>query len=157
MRKNDYIVWHSEVFVRSKGNLPLDPSATPASDAKGMGDPSVLHPFWLGLALPYMRKDDDLVLGYVKWDPIWHRAGWLHKAFNNLTGLAGLNGKLKLPLEWWEKKDVLENLRKWKFPIELCFSCRSPKGKRACGKCDQCIDRRDAERAIAQGKKKAPL
>lgn len=150
MRRKGYTIWHSEVDIKWRGQVPLDPSAPPETDATGKGQPSVLHPFYVGLAVPYMRKADDLVLGYIKWDPIWHWREWLYGAFGNLAVLAGVEGKLRLPLEWWEKKDVLENLEKWKFPFDLCWSCQEPKGRRSCGACDSCTERREAERSLAR-------
>lgn len=154
MRGQGYRVWHSEVFVKSKGALGLEPSATPDSDIAGMGRPSILHPFWVGMAFPYMRKDDDLVLGYIKWDSVWHRREWLHGAFRNLAAMNDITGRLLTPLEWWEKKDVVKNLRDWKFPLDLCWSCENPKARRPCGGCDPCTERRDAELGLARGVKK---
>jgi hypothetical protein len=145
MRKQGYPIWHSEVSVVGRGVLPLDPSATEQKDAANGGQPSVLHPFWVGLAVPYMRTTDNLVLGYIKWDPIWHRREWLYGAFRNLAALNGISGELQTPLEWWEKKDVVKNLREWKFPLDLCWSCQDPKGTKACGKCDSCVERREGE------------
>ena len=146
MRKQGYPIWHSEVSIVGEGGVHLDPSATPAGDAANQGRPSVLHPFWVGLAVPYMRKADDLILGYIKYDPVWHRREWLYGAFRNLAAMNDLGGRLLTPLEWWEKKDVMKNLREWKFPLDLCWSCQSPKGRRSCGECDSCTERREGEK-----------
>lgn len=153
MKRQGYRVWHSEVEIVSMG-VPIEPDAEKEKKNAHFERPSILHATYLGLAFPYLRRDDDLVFGYIKYDPAWHQMSRIREAHRALCDAVGYRGRLLTPLEWWDKQDVMENLEKWKFPLDLCWSCQAPKGRRSCGECDSCTERREAETALASKAKK---
>jgi len=63
--------------------------------------------FWLGIAVSYLEEDEDLYMGYVHGDCVWHYSDHLKAAFGGLQGVGGRTGKLCLPLEWLRKVDVI--------------------------------------------------
>lgn len=129
MRSRGLAIQHAEVTLQHKGDF----------DAPG-GNGSIQPVLWLSLALPYLRKEDDLYLGYVSEDNVWHYREWLYGAFANFKVFDHHEGSLRLPLEWVKKDEVHEKLRKLGL-LRLCWTCEDPKKGKTCGKCGPCSRR----------------
>ncbi len=82
----------------------------------------------------------DVEFGYIKRDIFWHLAHRFVTAVNAIADLAQLRLRPTFPLEWYEKKDVLDGLHQLGVPRSCWWTCESPKGTRACRKCSKCLE-----------------
>jgi hypothetical protein len=114
----------------------------PTSVGSGLVQPL----FWVGSAVNYLAGDEDLYLGYVHGDCIWHYIGHLRAAFTGLLGVSGRSGNLVMPLEWSRKAEVIERAQGLGL-YEQCWWCegdqdklvRLPRGRLGpCGECPAC-------------------
>ena len=64
-----------------------------------------------------------------------------------LEAALGTRIKVSFPYEKLSKAQVTRLLPD--FPVELTFSCMSPRGRRHCGRCNKCEERENALRAAA--------
>ena len=136
LRKRDYEICHLEVELTSEGdNVFAEP-----------GDGLIQPIIWLAMAMPYLAKDETLYMGYVQSDDIWHRRENLFGAFDHLAKLMGKEGKLELPLEWYTKTTVYQQLQR-KGLLDLCWTCESPGSgilnPVPCGHCTSCERREE--------------
>jgi len=113
---------------------------------QGSGAPQTV--IWMSSVIPYLQETEDLYMGFIRSDDIWHFREYLGLAFLNLQILRGNRGGLKLPLEWWSKADVIQRLKKLGL-YEMCWTCENPvkhQGtNKPCGKCRPCRTQTDAE------------
>jgi Queuosine biosynthesis protein QueC len=128
---------HTEVAVTKTG-----PDITPS------GIPQAA--MWLLHAALYLERSEDLYVGYVRGDDVWHKIAWLYQAFASIQGLTEKTGKLILPLEWADKSEVIDRLDKLKL-LSGTWHCEKPKGNRACYACRSCRTHATAKFQIKQG------
>lgn len=92
---------------------------------------------------PHSLDKDRLIeiqFGYIKRDIFWHFKAEFLDAFNAIAKLSGIDWiRPAFPLEWMEKRDVLNELHSRRVPIKSWWTCEepTPKGK-PCGACEKC-------------------
>ena len=112
------ISMHTNASIVSSGNL-------------------IQPPLWLSLAQVHLEATEDLYVGYIKLDDFWHYHTYATQAFDNLQYIMGKTGKLKFPLEWLERKEISNELKRIKL-YDKCWWCENPKNRNTCGKCHAC-------------------
>lgn len=123
---------HTEITVKSRGSFH--------GEQRGLVQPL----FWLSMMLVYARNSDDIVMGYIKEDCIWHYRDRFMWAFSYLKDINDLEGSLVMPLEWTPKHQVLTRLKKAGL-LKLCWWCENPTDAgRPCHECLCCRDHQDA-------------
>lgn len=131
---------HGEVKIRNSG-IYMQPSD------QGLVQPQI----WLSQACAYLTKNENLYVGYIKGDDIWHYQGWLFESFRSLQAMAYRTGELKIPLEWFNKPVIISYLKKEKV-LNKTWSCQeSPKNGKPCHKCASCVSHATALWYIQQG------
>ena len=101
-----------------------------------MGQP----PIWQFNAVTYLGEKENLYLGYIKPDCVWHHRTELFGLFKNICDITGRTGKLEIPLEWFSKDDVIRELTTVGLE-DLVWWCEKPDGEtdfKPCGKCPPC-------------------
>lgn len=144
MRKENLAFRHAAVRWRASGEF----SGHQAEG--GLAQPGL----WLAVAQSYLLDDEDLYLGYVKGDDVWHHFSELKQAFAGMQGLAGKTGRLLTPLEWDRKADVIARIRRAKL-YRHCWYCegsnwRGDEPKEPCGVCVPCRTHRAARWVLRQ-------
>lgn len=123
-------------FDRQEITITHSRSASVLPGESGLEQPQI----WLS-ASSYLAKDENLYMGYVASDCVWHYKTEVFAAFNTVQLLAGKTGKLTTPFEWCKKTDVLAELGKIDL-LDLCWWCEKPDGtfphSEQCGKCGPC-------------------
>lgn len=95
-------------------------------------------PIWLFTAIPYLEENEDLYVGYVRGDDIWHYKQILLELFDRLKRLTQRNGRLIFPLEWVDKHDIIEYLKRANLDKDVWY-CEDPKTPfKPCKKCKSC-------------------
>lgn len=139
---------HIEVTVSATGGQP--------EFEGGLAQPQM----WLAASVSYLKQDEDLMLGYIRGDDIWHYRSELLAAFASLQALGWKTGKLLFPLEWSSKMDVLKYLanveRGGRDLLSLCWYCEMRTSGEPCGDCPACRTHRMAMTELQYQKAKAP-
>jgi hypothetical protein len=121
-----YSIQHQEVEVKhAKG-----------TDCCG-GDGSNQYNIWITLAQMYLKPEENLYIGYVRCDDIWHGINDVKDTFDAMQRVSGKRGQLKLPLEWWRKAEVIRELRKARLMGSVWW-CETPKDGKPCWNCTPC-------------------
>lgn len=95
--------------------------------------------FWLSLAQTFLEEEEDLYLGYVRGDDIWHRRSELIWIFDNTQTILRKTGKLFMPFEWVAKDEVLKDLAAARLDKLVWYcECVRPGEKKPCGWCPSC-------------------
>lgn len=104
-----------------------------------LGDGGLIQPVvWLSFAQLMLRETEDLCVGYIKGDDIWHHRSELQSMFDDAQLMTGKSGKLRFPVEWEPKWKVIERLQKLEL-LSLCAWCESSSDStEACGICASC-------------------
>lgn len=91
----------------------------------------------------HLNGIDELALGPLKANPFADATPEFFAAFQASLNL-GLGGGVRLvrPLAGYDKRQVMQLGRHC--PLELTFSCISPRGAMHCGRCNKCGERRRA-------------
>lgn len=133
---------HTEVTVKHEGSF--DASTHP--DGMGLSQPLI----WLPPAMLYLEKEEeDLAVGYIKGDDVWHRWPQVLQMFEAMKKMRDQSGSLVTPAEWTSKAQVIHGLHKEL--LRLCWWCESPDSDGdECGKCASCLTHALAELAIAR-------
>lgn len=129
-------IFACEVDIVNGGDYPLS-----VCHNNGIIQPTL----WLLHAAQYLDASEDLYVGYIRTDDIWHYKQDFIAAFELLQKLANRTGKLIFPLEWYTKHDVIKSLKQVKIYQHVWY-CENPhNGKRCRGihKCHPC-DEHDA-------------
>ena len=124
-------IFAGEVDIVNGGGYPLS-----VCHNNGIIQPTL----WLLQAAQYLEASEDLYVGYIRTDDIWHYKQEFIAAFELLQKLANRTGKLIFPLEWYTKQDVIKLLKQAKI-YQYVWYCENPHyGKRCRGinKCHPC-------------------
>ena len=130
LRKKGFTILHTEVDIKNDGGFAV-------TGCGGLIQPA----FWLPTAIPYLKEDEDLYLGYIAGDDIWHYRSDIFYVFEYMSRMTHRKGKLQFPLEWTKKYEVINRLKKARL-LSLIYSCENPKSKdtmRTCGRCNSCL------------------
>lgn len=93
---------------------------------------------WITSSCMALSADEDLMVGWVKADDVWHYKTEIHMLFQTLQGLLEKKGKLLCPCEWYDKSIIFEVLKEEKLLTDV-FWCESPTSKgQPCQKCPSC-------------------
>lgn len=104
---------------------------------------------WISEAMRYLSENEDLYVGYIKTDCVWHKMHELRSAFEWLQKLSGKTGTLKTPLEWCSKCEVLKELKKDKDIFDKTWWCEY-NNESPCGVCEPCRTHNTALWQISQ-------
>ena len=122
-----------------------------------VSDNGIFQPaLWVPQAALYLEDNEDLFMGYVKGDDVWHRREAVVGLFNHIQSVLEKKGKIQFPLEWTKKEEILKRLSDLKV-LDLCWSCEFPKRLTPaakpipCGKCHPCVRRLETSKIIGIG------
>lgn len=120
---------HTEFELQRHGELQVDTSHG------GLAQPIL----WLGIAQAFLAVEEDLMLGYIRSDDIWHYKTPLLQAFEATQAVLKKTGKLQLPLEWLAKDAILKDLSTYGL-LKLTWYCETVRGTamKPCGWCPSC-------------------
>lgn len=97
-------------YMRSRG-LHVEYHEAVVHNRKGTfverGNGLIQAQLWLSMAVSYLNHDEDLFMGYIRSDDMWHYRHDYGNGFQHLQLLAGKTGNLFMPLEWLTKADVI--------------------------------------------------
>lgn len=140
MKANGYFVIYQEVQIKhTKGyewNDTRVPHAKRTFTCENSG--GIMQPqLWIATASLYLDESEDLHMGYIRGDDVWHYREWMCDLFYNLKTLMHKKGDLQFPLEWMEKYEVIDQLKACGL-LDLCWTCEAPDKGKPCGKCAPC-------------------
>jgi len=119
-------------FEFNHGEISISQDAIELSANGGIIQPMM----WILQASQYLEANEDLYVGYIKGDDIWHYRSSLFNAFQHVQEFTHRTGKLILPLEWVSKAEVLYRLQDLKLLKHTWYCEFSDTAK--CGKCPSC-------------------
>lgn len=96
---------------------------------------------WITNAQIHLLENEDLCVGYIRGDDIWHYRQTLVEMYERLRCITHKTGNLTFPLEWTNKAGVIRRLRDEAI-LDLCWYCESPRDGIACGHCMSCLTHR---------------
>lgn len=121
-------ICHTEIMTTYKGYRQAE-----------KGDGLIQPLIWLTTAISYLKENEDLYTGYIATDQVWHYKPQLLTACDSLLSIAGKTGKIKHPLEWYTKEEVIKELAEANL-LDSCWSCEFPKKiKRKSIPCGDCV------------------
>lgn len=89
------------------------------------------------------RRIPRLALGTLKGNPFDDAAPAFRRAIACAVRIGlGVPFEVIAPLASWTKARVIRQGRRWQVPLALTFSCIRPRGRRPCGCCQKCEERR---------------
>lgn len=142
-KKKGYHLDHTEVKITRKGDI----------QATNYGQPI----FWLSFAIPHLRDKEDLFLGYIREDCVWHRKENLYNVFDEWMKMSRRTGKLRTPFEWAHKSTIVNALKKSGLLKKTWWCEKNSESKKPCGSCFPCQSYLTAEWRIEQGWEKDEL
>lgn len=93
---------------------------------------------WITNAAMTLSKHEDLLVGYIQGDDVWHYRSEILTMFRTCQKLTGKKGEILFPLEWLDKGEVIRYLHEERL-LKDTFWCEHPKRiGRSCGKCSSC-------------------
>ena len=93
---------------------------------------------WTTNAAMALLKDEDLLVGYIRGDDVWHYRSELLSIFQICQKLTGKEGEILFPLEWVDKGEVIGYLHEEGL-LKDTFWCEKPENiGRSCGECSSC-------------------
>ena len=126
LRDQGHRIQHIEIEVNATGAQIMGSQNLPQAT------------LWLGVVIPYLIDDEDLYVGYIRTDDIWHEIQEYRWAFQYLAHVCGRGGSLQIPLMLSHKCDVIKQLRKARL-LSLTFYCETPIKGKPCKKCCSCL------------------
>jgi len=133
LRERGFRIEHETLTIRcgDRNGLPCGTSEKPST----LRIPQA--PLWLINAIMHLEPKEDLYVGYIRGDDVWHYIQEYRWVFQYAAYLVGREGKLFTPLEFFTKADVIQALKLAKL-FQYCWTCSSPKNGKQCGKCKEC-------------------
>ncbi|HEV8061104.1 MAG TPA: 7-cyano-7-deazaguanine synthase [Gemmataceae bacterium] len=128
-------VQHAELTLTKETEAAIE--CEQGANADGSRTGLVQPALWLSLAQPFLQPTENLYLGYVRGDDIWHYRTQLFDAFNAMQGVLKKTGTLQLPYEWWPKCSVISELRAADL-LKHVWYCEDRTVKKPCGSCPAC-------------------
>jgi 7-cyano-7-deazaguanine synthase in queuosine biosynthesis len=99
---------------------------------------------WIPLAASFLHEKEDLYVGYIRGDDLWHYKSQVYWIFTYLQEVCHKHGVLRLPMEWETKYDVIKKLKEVGL-FKLCWTCERPSPKeKPCGECVPCCSMNSA-------------
>lgn len=147
IKAKGYPVIYQEVVINHTSGFDIEDSKLTGKDVMFMANrgTGLFQPaLWIPMAAMYMGPDDDAYFGYIQGDCLWHYKAEVSHIFNYLRDIMSKRGNIKFPLEWTDKKEVVERLHKLGV-LEFCHSCESMT-QAWCGHCTPCENRIAAEK-----------
>ena len=93
---------------------------------------------WITNAAMTLLEDEDLLVGYIQGDQVWHYRTEVLTIFQTCQKLTGKRGEILFPLEWVDKGEVIRYLHEEGL-LKDTFWCERPKSiGRSCGECSSC-------------------
>lgn len=94
---------------------------------------------WITSSCMALQNDEDLMVGWVKSDDLWHYKEEVFTLFQTCQKLLGKKGKLLCPCEWYDKSIIFEALKEDGVLTDV-FWCEKPTNGRVCygRKCPSC-------------------
>jgi hypothetical protein len=129
--------------------IKMDTGTCPTPHGPGVGQ----HVLWLMHLLPYALGFSgsgivQIVFGYIKRDQFWHTVHSFRAVIQWFADLTERDVRLRLPLEWHEKCQVLDELKALRVPDEAWWTCEEPVRRRGklvpCNVCSKCVELRRA-------------
>jgi len=146
-KKKGFHLDHVEFNVTRTGNIQ-------ANQSGGLSQPM----FWLSFSIPYLLEEEDLYLGYVREDCIWHYKKELYGVFENWRKMSRRIGELRTPFEWTHKSAVISVLKDVDDLYKRTWWCEQvSNSKEPCGECTPCETHRTAQWQIEQGMDKGRI
>ena len=133
LRKQGYRVENETVTIRC-GDMLCVPVRTEGSNTRLRIPQAAI---WIGQAVMHLNPDEDMYVGYIRGDDVWHHVREWRWAFQYMAYIVGRTGKLIAPLEWDTKADVIEMLKKAGL-FKYCWTCSDPREGKQCGRCKEC-------------------
>ncbi len=138
-RNKGHHIVHQELHLRVHGS---DGKITGAGGKEGWFNADqnggLIQPImWMPLAATYLDVREDLYMGYVREDDIWHYEGNFTRMFGDLQFLMNKKGSIKYPLKGESKVDVIRRLKELGV-LDLCWYCEDPKKGKPCDDCPSC-------------------
>lgn len=127
-RRRGLKVYHSEFVFTKQGDFGLE------------RPPGLCQPIlWLGFGQSCLMEDEDLYLGYVRGDDIWHYREHIVSTFSGMQQVSRKTGSLYFPLEWESKDEVLKQLADANL-LKFVWYCETVRGSlmKPCGWCPSC-------------------
>ena len=136
LRKQGYRVENELVTIQCGDRTGLPSKGPSGSGTSGFRIPQAA--LWIGQAVEHLEPEENLYVGYIRGDDMWHHVQEWRWAFQYMAYLVGRTGNLFAPLEWSTKANVIERLRgAGLFPY--CWTCSDPKDGKECGRCKECM------------------
>lgn len=140
MKAQGYFVVYQEVRIKHQKGYEWNDART-AHDKRTFtctSNGGAMQPqMWIATAALYLEEDEDLYMGYIRGDDVWHYREWVCDLFYNLKTLMYKKGTLQFPLEWTAKYEVIGQLKECGL-LDLCWTCEAPADGKACGRCTPC-------------------
>lgn len=100
-------------------------------------DNGLIQPvLWIPTASTFLKNEEDLYVGYIRGDDVWHARYQITEIFKNIQYIMGKSGDIKFPLEPMNKADVILELSRTGLLHDTWF-CQE-NGPIPCGKCSSC-------------------
>lgn len=111
---------------------------------------------WLSVLFQVVGNEDNVLLSYIKSDIFWHRRHEFEEAFKALLKLKNIKATIEYPVEFYEKADVLRELKREKVPNNAWFVCESTTNGELCGQCCKCDEIKYAKKHWRYKSEKRP-
>jgi 7-cyano-7-deazaguanine synthase in queuosine biosynthesis len=128
LRAQNYQISHTEVNVSCKGD-----SEFIRSENGGVIQPIM----WISMATSFLQTNEDLYMGYIQGDCIWHYKHEFVSAFDQMQQVQDKTGKLQFPLEWMHKDEIIGQLDQTGM-LQHVWYCELPLNHKPCGDCASC-------------------
>ena len=93
---------------------------------------------WITNAAMTLLEHEDLMVGYIKGDDVWHYQSEIFTIFQICQKLTKKKGEILFPLEWVDKGEVIRYLHEEGL-LKDTFWCERPKSIGIlCGECGSC-------------------
>ena len=129
---------HQEVHITTK---LMDNATFGVYSQGGLSQPGI----WVPTAIPYLKQDEDLWLGYIKSDDAITYLSQITATFDNLKYICNKTGSVKYQLEHFTKAEIIYHLKRLKLYKHTwhCEGVGKTDAKKAtkkpCHKCAPCM------------------
>ena len=144
-------------LVKKYGDFESGEITIKGENCEGISSGCVQPLLWIPAASVYIQNSEDLYMGYVKGDDVWHNKSELYSLFSTSMKLLDKDSELICPLEWYDKRYVIEVLSSNSLDIfKDTWYCQT-NDKIPCGHCASCQSNDMVMYYIDVMNKKAPI